>query len=467
MPGSTMAVIEPVVVASLVINETQAMIAVPVQQQQQHAQQQHTVVVAAPGRSSGASQTGPLLTRLTLVALGLAAVGSAVGLVATVQFTTATTTRSVCKEVCPVGTPPRPQEGVGYIGCAHHCFIRGWCAPGDIEQSGDDVPCPDETVNKWAITAEAGVALLLWSISMALMAAFPGCCSCEPCTSKTTCRVLCFVVGWALFALNTAGSTFIGLFLHTHYSASHDDSRQLNISGLHFGGMLVAAPLLSIGMLTLSRCISRTCETSPAAPVPPAAAANRSRCVGIALAMLAVVVLVPVLHHTFVVDEDVGGGSTHGGGGGYGGGYGGGGGYGSLPEPECEHRAEVQYWSCDCSAFPPSPPGQPPPFIPSTEYVGGGGNPYPSMPRANPMQLRTLGAGGAAPDPRVGQAVCDWLDHSADTRLALDLPTLYPWLNPTCQDIGIHLGYDYCCPADYSSDRLRTCMDGRRRPSDG
>jgi hypothetical protein len=157
--------------------------------------------------------------------------------------------------------------------------------------------------------------------------------------------------------------------------------------------------------MTLARCISRTFEGNG---VPPSeSASNNKQCGAIAGVVVALIALVPVVYSGSIVDSEIAadgagwfrsGGFGGGGGGGYG--YGGCGGWDSSTPARCHLATEVQYWDCSgCSSSPAI--GAPEGVAASTD--GGDG------------RLRTIGAGGSAPDAEVSRVVADWLWDSADS----------------------------------------------------
>jgi hypothetical protein len=158
--------------------------------------------------------------------------------------------------------------------------------------------------------------------------------------------------------------------------------------------------------MTLARCISRTFEGNGVPP--PESASNNKQCGAIAGVVVALIALVPVVYSGSIVDSEIAadgagwfrsGGFGGGGGGGGGYGYGGCGGWDSSTPARCHLATEVQYWDCSgCSSSPAI--GAPEGVAASTD--GGDG------------RLRTIGAGGSAPDAEVSRVVADWLWDSAD-----------------------------------------------------
>jgi hypothetical protein len=172
---------------------------------------------------------GMLVTRLSAASLGLMLLSSIVALVALSQFTTATTTRPATVSVCSETRSGR---------CTNHRFAAGWCSPGDITLAGrrrvqdsggentagaepavvsigfpsssvsnEELPCPDGFLNPDVLAVEGLAIALLWVLAMGTMAAFPGCCSCDPatgrgCTGKTALRLLSFVLSWVVCAIS-------------------------------------------------------------------------------------------------------------------------------------------------------------------------------------------------------------------------------------------------------------------------
>ena len=292
----------------------------------------------------------------------------------------------------------------------------------------EELPCPEGYYNPDAVMAQGIVIALLFVAAVGLMAAFPGACTCcqpgEGCSGSTTARI----VTYSASLVCTALTAFIGLSLGMmmHHGGVGDMPPGV------FAVMVVWCPLAAFGGITFARCISLTKERAPAPGAQDPAANNERHCIGISIVALILVVLAP-----FVVRRSMGHGSGDESGGGVVGGYGYGG-CGSGP-PRCQLATTVQMWDCGCES--PTDLAMGAPECESCPSTGSSGE---------PSLLRTLGAGGTAPDGAVSRAVSAWLYQGMDApepRSAVSqggIDAMYPWLNPTCANIGVHRGSAYC-----------------------
>lgn len=201
-----------------------------------------------------------------------------------------------------------------------------------------------------------------------------------------------------------------------------------------------------LGNMTIARFISVTKEGMAGRPPPPEVAGNAKQCGCLAAAIVLLIVLAPIVVSSSVVDQSTFFSGSFGSGGyGYGGmGFE----CGSPGPPLCHLATEVQYWDCGCTVAP------------AMAAPGGGVDSSAATP-APAGQLRTLGVGGTAPDATASEVIRDWAYRSADTaepetmasiagvNILTSVHAMYPWLNPTCRDIGVHSGRDFC--------RVRLC----------
>lgn len=417
---------------------------------------------------------GPLITKQSTLSLGLMLAAQIVGLVATTQYTRAYSKPSESLLVC--------SEETG--SCTDHYFTNGWCRSGsivaytsadddlagiqsaeppgpcgpyDIEQAcvtganlqqchallaagcnADDIvalescplqfdcmsamsdttmpmppadvyatsstpareelPCPEGYVDPDVLIVEGVVMALLIIGAMFTMAAFPGACTCcvlgDGCSGRTTVRIVTYVVSLIFIVAAVLIGLSTGILMHQ----SELEPVQPGVFAL----ALISVPLAAFGGLTLSRYISRTVEEYIADST--VARRNHVQCALIAAAVALVSIITPAVAFSSTPVEEAGDGY----------GYWGGGGGGP---PRCQLAAVVQDWEC----------------------AGCDG-----------VLLRTLGDGGTPPDSDVSKVIAQWMFESVDapepssTDGLGSIHAMYPWLNPTCADIGVHSGREYC-----------------------
>ena len=426
-------------------------------------------------RQVASDHRGAMLTRLSCTSLALMLASSTAALVMLHQYTKALSTPGTTMLICP---ETHIETAYQYMdGCAEHSFNKGWCTPGDITAGGyyaygrrtQDVetdpstststtttypdgsttssepqpggisvgvmpahagtlPCPEGYISRDTLVAEGVAVALLWLVALGLMTVFPGVCSCcadqttDGCNSITAMRLVSFIASYVVCGLALLISVAIAPYMYVGEIET--------MSAKMFACLVVLLPLGSFGLMTFARFLARTCEGSDVAPMETVS--NTQHCIGITIGFVVVLILTPVVYSVSIVDRDTilaEGGST-----GYGG-YG----YGWIPggtAPRCRLATEVQYWDCGCDAVATPALGAPSSI---TDTYGAGGGTEDAGGR-----LRTIGSSSSAPDAQISRVVSSWIRYSGeheDEPAGMDIHATYPWLNPTCQDIGVSVRF--------------------------